>query len=209
MQCCTLKVERSTLHLQRWNLERLSCPAPSRIALDESCMRVGAPTKARVTACARHIVHRTPSPRTYRSILLQVTVSSPQSSVPGSRFPVPGSWFPLLGSRLPVLGSWFSVLNNKVLSRAGIKGALKSTLMDRILKAVVVISIFQIADNAPCNYLSHTRHPGNQQQASPLLSLSRRPTAFWQFHAPLSVAHHQYTEQRTRRPTLQRDAGWL
>ena len=209
MQCCTLKVERSTLHLQRWNLERLSCPAPPRIALDESCMRVGTPAKACTTACVRRIVHRTPPLRTHRSILPQVTVSSSQSSVPGSRFPVPGSWFPLLGSRLPVLGSRLPVLNNKVLSLAGIKGALKSTLMDRILKAVVVISIFQIADNAPCNYLSHTRHPGNQQQAAPLLSLSRRPTAFWQFHAPLSVAHHQYTEQRTRRPTSQRDTGWL
>jgi hypothetical protein len=78
----------------------------------------------------------------------QFPAFSPQSSVPGSRFPVPGSWFPLLGSRLPVLGSRLPVLNNKVLSLAGIKGALKSTLMDRILKAVVVISIFQIADNA-------------------------------------------------------------
>jgi hypothetical protein len=80
--------------------------------------------------------------------------------------------------------------------------------MDRILKSVVVISVFQIADML-CNDLSHTGHPGNQQQAAPLLSLSRRPTAFWQFHAPLSVAHHQYTKQRTRRPTLQRDTGWL
>ncbi len=134
------------------------------------------------------------------------SVLSSRFSVLGSRFSVLSSQFSVLSSRFLVPGSWFSTI--KVLSLAGIKGALKSTLMDRILKSVVVISVFQIADML-CNDLSHTGHPGNQRQAAPLLSLSRRPTVFWQFHASLSVTHHQYTEQRTRRPTLQRDTGWL